>query len=186
MPDFTDPSPASGTAEPVELEAVWDRYRAALDARPSKGPWTEKGITALCDAVADIPALLDRLEVAERELDQWHENADDANETMFAYKSHAHLLGQQLDAEIAKVSTETARSMGEDRLAIAEAMIKFGWLGMNEALAERDALAAKLAAVRDALAGHPVCDVHPDDDPISCCWKRAVADVQTALDGSGS
>ena len=33
-----------------------------------------------------------------------------------------------------------------------------------------------------ALDGHPACDVHPDDDPVSCGWKRAVADVRRALD----
>ena len=25
-------------------------------------------------------------------------------------------------------------------------------------------------------------DIHPDDDPIKCCWKRAVFDVQSTLD----
>jgi hypothetical protein len=39
-----------------------------------------------------------------------------------------------------------------------------------------------LAPIRAALGGHPVCDVHPDDDPVSCGWKRAVADVRRALD----
>ena len=41
---------------------------------------------------------------------------------------------------------------------------------------------AALAPIRAALDGHPVCDVHPDDDPVSCGWKRAVADVRRALD----
>ena len=39
-----------------------------------------------------------------------------------------------------------------------------------------------LAPIRAALGGHPVCDVHPDDDPVSYGWKRAVADVRRALD----
>ena len=39
-----------------------------------------------------------------------------------------------------------------------------------------------LAPIRAALAGHPVCDVRPDDDYPSCGWKRAVADVRRALD----
>ena len=42
--------------------------------------------------------------------------------------------------------------------------------------------AEALAPIRAALDGHPVCDVHPDDDPVSCGWKRAVADVRRALD----
>ena len=51
-------------------------------------------------------------------------------------------------------------------------------------LAARDAeiRAEALAPIRAALDGHPVCDVHPDDDPVSCGWKRAVADVRRALD----
>ena len=51
-------------------------------------------------------------------------------------------------------------------------------------LAARDAEVREqtLAPIRAALDGHPVCDVHPDDDPVSCGWKRAVADVRRALD----
>jgi hypothetical protein len=40
---------------------------------------------------------------------------------------------------------------------------------------------ATLTRIRQALAGHPQCDVHPDDDVISCGWKRVVADVQHAI-----
>ncbi|MGI5222999.1 hypothetical protein [Nocardia sp. CA-290969] len=46
-------------------------------------------------------------------------------------------------------------------------------------------LEALVGQVRAALAGHPRCDVHPDADPVSCGWKRAVADVQRALDTGG-
>ena len=51
-------------------------------------------------------------------------------------------------------------------------------------LAARDAevRAQALAPIREALAGHPRCDIHPDDDPITCGWKRAVVDVQSTLD----
>ena len=45
-----------------------------------------------------------------------------------------------------------------------------------------EARAQALAPIREALAGHPRCDIHPDDDPIKCGWKRAVADIQAALD----
>ena len=41
--------------------------------------------------------------------------------------------------------------------------------------------AQALAPIREALAGHPRCDIHPDGDP-TCGWKRAVASVQAALD----
>ena len=51
-------------------------------------------------------------------------------------------------------------------------------------LAARDAkVAAKaLAPIRAALANHPRCDIHPDDDPVKCGWKRAIASVQAVLD----
>ena len=50
------------------------------------------------------------------------------------------------------------------------------------AAAEPHIRAKTLAPIRAALAGHPRCDIHPDDDPIKCGWKRAVADIQAALD----
>ena len=48
--------------------------------------------------------------------------------------------------------------------------------------AEPHIRAKTLAPIRAALARHPRCDIHPDDDPIKCGWKRAVADIQAALD----
>lgn len=48
----------------------------------------------------------------------------------------------------------------------------------DDAVVRADAL----APIREALAGHPRCDIHPDGDPITCGWKRAVASVQAALD----
>jgi len=43
------------------------------------------------------------------------------------------------------------------------------------------ALSKALRAVIEALAGHPECDVHPDDDPVTCGWKAAVIDVRNAI-----
>ena len=48
--------------------------------------------------------------------------------------------------------------------------------------AERKRAAVK--RVHAALSAQPHCDVHPDDDPVSCGWKRVVADVQHALDAT--
>ena len=48
----------------------------------------------------------------------------------------------------------------------------------DDAVVRADAL----APIRETLAGHPRCDIHPDGDPITCGWKRAVASVQAALD----
>ena len=54
------------------------------------------------------------------------------------------------------------------------------WLAAHDAETREQTL----APIRAALDGHPACDVHPDDDPVSCGWKRAVAvaDVRRALD----
>ena len=52
------------------------------------------------------------------------------------------------------------------------------WLAAHDA----EVRAQALAPIRAALAGHPRCDIRPDDDPIKCGWKRAVASVQAALD----
>lgn len=54
------------------------------------------------------------------------------------------------------------------------------WAQGEWLVAERD---HQLDAVRAALAGHPKCEEHPDGDVIKCGWKRAVLDVQHALDG---
>lgn len=48
---------------------------------------------------------------------------------------------------------------------------------------ERDEARAAIERVRKALSDHPRCEKHPDDDVISCGWKRAVLDVHRALDG---
>lgn len=40
---------------------------------------------------------------------------------------------------------------------------------------------AVLDRIREAVKGHPQCDVHPDGGPISCGWKRAYTDVLAAL-----
>ena len=52
------------------------------------------------------------------------------------------------------------------------------WLAAHDA----EVRAQALAPICAALAGHPRCDIRPDDDPIKCGWKRAVASVQAALD----
>ena len=49
-----------------------------------------------------------------------------------------------------------------------------------------DAPTTALDKVRAALAGHPHCDRHDADDPVTCGWKLAVLDVQAALDGADS
>lgn len=51
----------------------------------------------------------------------------------------------------------------------------------DEARAKCDALQAQVDNVRHARSNHPECDRHPDDDPVSCGWKRVVLDIDAAL-----
>lgn len=60
---------------------------------------------------------------------------------------------------------------------LADAVLAL-WPGESRATVQAEAL----APIRAALANHPACDIYPDDDPVTCGWKRAVADVQAALD----
>lgn len=70
------------------------------------------------------------------------------------------------------------RAADADANALAERVVK-----AEEEVARLDAV---VTAVREVLAGHPRCDQHTDDDPITCGWKRAVSDVQSALDVGAS
>lgn len=72
------------------------------------------------------------------------------------------------------------RITGPAALAAVEALK----LRVTFATLRADKAEATIERVRAALANHPrACEAHPEDDPISCGWKRAVLDVQTALDG---
>lgn len=61
-----------------------------------------------------------------------------------------------------------ARALGAERLK----------RDAESRLAQAEAVIAK---IREARGNHPVCDVHPDDEPVSCGWKRAVLDIDAAL-----
>jgi hypothetical protein len=39
-----------------------------------------------------------------------------------------------------------------------------------------------LARIRMALDDAPVCDVHDDDDPVTCGWKSDVLEVRRILE----
>jgi hypothetical protein len=45
-------------------------------------------------------------------------------------------------------------------------------------------LRAQISDIRTARANHPemVCDVHDENDPIQCGWKRAMADIDKVLE----
>ncbi|MFB7798953.1 hypothetical protein [Isoptericola sp. NPDC056134] len=44
------------------LDEIARRYSAALNAKPSKGEWTQRGIDALTDSVSDVGGLLDEVQ----------------------------------------------------------------------------------------------------------------------------
>lgn len=46
----------------LDLKPIMARYSKALDAKPGKGPITEKGIVAITDSVCDVPELLAEVE----------------------------------------------------------------------------------------------------------------------------
>jgi hypothetical protein len=46
----------------LDLRAIEARYSAALNAKPGKGPYTERGIAALTDSVCDVPELVAEVE----------------------------------------------------------------------------------------------------------------------------
>ena len=46
-------------------------------------------------------------------------------------------------------------------------------------------LEATVERVREAMSGHPKCDIYDDDDVISCGWKNAYASVARALEAIG-
>ena len=46
----------------LDLAAIRERYTLALNAKPSKGPYSEKGITALTDSVCDVPELMAKID----------------------------------------------------------------------------------------------------------------------------
>jgi hypothetical protein len=47
--------------------------------------------------------------------------------------------------------------------------------------ADNARLFAVLERVRAARSNHPECDVHKNDDPVTCGWKRAVQDIDKVL-----
>lgn len=50
-------------------------------------------------------------------------------------------------------------------------------------VAEVRRLQGQVAAVREALSGHPKCDRYEDSSGISCGWKSAVHTITYALEG---
>lgn len=71
-----------------------------------------------------------------------------------------------------------------DRISLSEmeALAAAGRAMGSPGAVKIHALTSALRAVHDVLSDAPlVCDVHDDDDPITCGWKRTVISVRAAL-----
>lgn len=51
-------------------------------------------------------------------------------------------------------------------------------------LMELDRMRATESRIRQALSNHPHCEMHDDDEPITCGWRFAVADITEALEAT--
>ena len=54
----------------IDLEAINQRYEAALDARPAKGEWTSAQAAILADSVADVKPLMREVEELREQIAQ--------------------------------------------------------------------------------------------------------------------
>lgn len=85
---------------------------------------------------------------------------------------------ERLRGEVAELKTslvELQPSSAADRAERAER-------AAESTKRAHDALAAVIERVRQAVSNHPdPCEVHPDDDAVSCGWKIAYTDVVKAL-----
>ncbi len=141
----------------IDLTAVQARYSRALDAKPGKGPYTERGIAALTDSVCDVPDLLaevERLNQALRGIE---------TEKVAAAFRH---LGEQLEAHHPAVQTSEAGAP----------------LPPAGARTVRDPM-GRLITVRD---GEHVLVANDEGDPVCACrWyprsARTQAEAATAV-----
>ena len=89
-------------------------------------------------------------------------------------------MGANDDREMLEVAKEECVRL-ELELEVAKVNAEVAWGTARKALSERDAALAVIERVKSARSDHPQCDVHDNDDPISCGWKRAVLDIDRAL-----
>jgi hypothetical protein len=90
---------------------------------------------------------------------------------------HDSWSGSDADA-MAEERAERWRMRYEEEKTISNALQE----KLNERNLEIIKLNVKLGKVKTVLSRHPkVCDKHPDDDPVKCGWKSAVADIQEVV-----
>ena len=82
-------------------------------------------------------------------------------------------MGAHDDREMLEVAKEECGRL-EREVAAAKVNAEVAWGTARKAL-------SVIERIKAARADHPVCKEHPDDDLISCGWKRTVLDVDRAL-----
>lgn len=199
-PDSDDPAVLARYDEMQGLLHTYGAVTANITARGHRTAPQTAG-----DTPGELPLRLQIIESLQRWLPD--AAATEAFDEGLAPLIAAHVAGleQTVTQQAARLVKEE-REFGEmidhrdqlhdvaDRLAYAIAPIEqIGehssgnnpWDNALDVLTEQHKLQAKqsaaLTAVNEALAGYPACDEHTEDDPISCGWKRAVADARAAL-----
>jgi hypothetical protein len=106
--------------------------------------------------------------------DEFNNLADKPNEDGYCWCVHDGDIARAQEAlrEAAKLADENARLRRESAFRGTATKV------LGEKLSQAEATIAK---VKQARGNHPACDVHPDDDPVTCGWKRAVLDIDAAL-----
>ncbi|MFC4373350.1 hypothetical protein ACFO5K_04475 [Nocardia halotolerans] len=188
-----------------------DRLRAIRDNRTANADETAAmaaellaararavSMQAALDAnTADREGLINRVTALEAELDASRADAGRAHGQAGACHARAMELRSQVtarDKRITELEGWQAHALQQARRAADDTN---RWNAMWDAgdgkstdladmidaiLDQRDTARALVDHVQAALAEHPRCDAHPDDDVITCGWKRAVASVQHALE----
>lgn len=100
------------------------------------------------------------------------------------YQAEAARRITALLAEVERLRVE--RDQAREECGHAKAMRKFASEELDQFIAAKSRADATIARVQKALAGHPRCERHAGDDPITCGWKKAVLDVRTAIEGTDS
>ena len=153
---MTEPQESARPSDVVE------RARQAVDAWDRFAAWAPTrvpGVRVCLDLVRDLLAEVERLR-------------DDLR-----VEGLIHHQCESVDDEVERLRTDLARMT--ERAEGAE-------VAWQDTITERDEALAAIERVRVALSNHPRCDRHPDGGPVTCGWKRAVIDVQHALDGGDS
>jgi hypothetical protein len=105
----------------AELAAIGARYARALDAKPSKGDYTPRGIDALTDSVCDVPTLLDEVKrLTEVVVRHWREHALAADAEVARLTGEVGALHHERDVAVAAVQRERVAAEREVERLTAE------------------------------------------------------------------